>query len=193
MFNTHIPDEVMERLVEDDTAFGPQIGAQAWALGDPSVPIAPYRERPSWRTVARRMGIVLSGMVAIAGLVLLLVNHSAPSAAQDDPPPAAISASRLPDIPTEPPVTPPFWVPTVTAQQETQDSDFLTRLRIDDISVDDPVGAIRYAHDVCRYHALGYTAYDYAMWSYRIYGDDDRHPFWVFEDEAKIAITVYCR
>ena len=84
-------------------------------------------------------------------------------------------------------------MPTVMAAHETQDGDFLQRVRralLPD-GFDNPAQDIRWAHAACDELARGYTAHEIAVLDARRHPDEG----WsVAENEqwVRIAAAVYC-
>jgi hypothetical protein len=108
-----------------DTEFGPQIDAQAWSVSEPARgPVAPYADRHSWATTARRAGLVLGGLVAAAGAVLALTASHA-----DTPDTGWPTGYTSPPTPQAAPLPPFTMPPDVPVQHVTQDGEYLTSVR----------------------------------------------------------------
>ncbi|MGO8940734.1 MAG: hypothetical protein ACLQLO_27720 [Mycobacterium sp.] len=95
--------EAEQLLGEADTAFGPQIDAQAWSAAEPSTTPQAYIERHTWGTVARNAAALIGGgivvAIAVAGvgsatqrwtLYKSMIASTTPAATSTPPPPPRV-------------------------------------------------------------------------------------------------------
>ena len=143
-----------------DTAFGPQINAQAWSQGEPPPQVQRYR-RHSWvRTVS-----LVVGMVAVAGLIIgaLLEATLRPDEGGPPTPPVPAGMTFLSTAPPAytPPAqtteavvpTRPFVAPTQVAERLTPDAEYfrlLWAVNLDPTTaVGGAQGSVNEAHQAC--------------------------------------------
>jgi hypothetical protein len=130
-----------------DTGFGPQIDAQAWAAGDPSVEPQPYREHHSWAAVARRAALALGVGIAAAGVVVTLGGFRSSASQPPTDPPSAVPASQ--DISTTIEMPPLFTMPPdVPVAHITHDGEYFQTLYRHGWEITDPPQALHAAQIV---------------------------------------------
>ncbi len=188
-----------------DTAFGPQIDAQAWSAGElPTEPL-PYREHHSWAKAARIAAVaVTAAMLGAAGLVVALGGSDSSASA-----PATVTVAPHPpkpvlDIETAP--DPPSTLRAVPdARHVTHDGEYLQALFGQGFSIDtDPSSVVGNAHKIC--HNLGIEAgmpsYRPEHWAPRsalaywmLHDDPEAPPGWSLENMQFLVDTAsafYC-
>jgi Protein of unknown function (DUF732) len=198
-----VNDWIADRRAEQDTLVGSALGEEtvygehidelwadeasehAWSAGHHPPPVQEYTEHHSWALVSRWAGIGLGVMVGVAGALLLLV--APPSAA-----PVEQTALTV-ELKTADPAPPPPFVmpPDIPIAHETQDGDFLTRMRVAGWNLTSPTDAIEYAHQTCENLARGWTQHEIALGIYEKWGTATMGVAQI-EQEGRIAAAVYC-
>jgi hypothetical protein len=135
-----------------DTAFGPQISAQAWSVGaQPPQPLNfsehhPWRKALAWSGVVAGLGAMVALLVVIGGGLTKADDHNSWPADYTPPPPVKEVAAAPEDLPPLPPFVPNWSV----ADHKTADGDFLQAVRAANWVYDNPAAAIADAHEWCR-------------------------------------------
>jgi hypothetical protein len=83
----------------------------------------------------------------------------------------------------------PFVMPTVMASHETQDGDYLNRVRLAGLASADPLQAIKFAHMSCANLARGFTVRQIAINEFVNYHE---MPVSSYGRVIEIAAAVYC-
>jgi len=186
-----------------DTGFGPQIDAQAWAAGDPSVEPQPYREHHSWAAVARRAALALGVGIAAAGVVVTLGGFRSSASQPPTDPPSAVPASQ--DISTTIEMPPPFTMPPdVPVARITDDGEYFQTLYRRGWEITDPPQALHAAQIVCSNLAIAasrpawtpeaHSARSYVAW-WMLHYDTSISPDWTLADTQFLVDTdaqFYC-
>lgn len=80
-------------------------------------------------------------------------------------------------------------MPTVMAAHETQDGDYLQRLRAAGLYIIDPAQAVRFARTMCENLANGFSVHEIGIREWLIYHE---WPVENYERETRIGAAVYC-
>jgi hypothetical protein len=184
----------------EDTAFGPQIDAQAWSTGEPPIEVAPYHEphHHDWAHVVRVAAVIGAAVcLVLAGLGLLMNPPWHPDA---DPPPVVVTTPTPTPVDNqilaEQPDPPPLVMPTEVAAHISRDGDYFGRLRakglIGDLNDAEAARNIRYAqYVICGNLARGFTIHEIAEWDH-LNHPDERWTEAQDEQWGHIAADIYC-
>jgi len=189
-FAVHGDGEAQDYEAWANTEFDPQIHAQAWSAGaQPPEPVK-YRKHHLWwwgggliAVILVLAGVVTNAVIATASQKDEL--NSWPSGYVNAP--SQGPASPTPDTPLPP--LPPFVPNMNVAGHQTQDGDYLTRLRLGGITVNDADMEISFAHMMCRNLARGYSVEELALGEYLRYHEG---PVSFYAQNIEIGAAVYC-